>query len=116
MLNDGLTGMLTLLGARECCFTGIDLPAVGSALRGFGAEGADRSGTPLVEKALAPNRDESYGRPRRHSMATTTPWVALAPKVRRVWWTRSCQRGTATRRRAGRVKGDVRRRDKRRRV
>jgi hypothetical protein len=114
MLNDGLTG--TLLGVRECYFAGADLPAVGSALRGFDAECADRSGTPLVEKAPAPNGDGSYGRPRRPPMAATAPWVAPAPKVRRVWWTRPCQRGTATHRRAGRVKGVVRKRDKRRRV
>jgi hypothetical protein len=116
MLSDDLTGTLPLLGVRKCCFTGADLPAVGSVLRGFGAEGADRSGTPLVEKAPALNGNGSYGRPRRPPMAATAPWVALAPKVWRVWWLRPCQRSTATRGRAGRVKGVVRRRDKRRRV
>jgi hypothetical protein len=72
-LDDDLTGTLTLLEARECCFTGDDLHAVGSALRGFGAEGADRSGTPFVEKAPALDGDGSCGTPRRPPMAATAP-------------------------------------------
>jgi hypothetical protein len=47
-------------------------------------------------------------------MAAVASWTASAPKVRRVWW--RCQRSTATRKRVGRVKGVVRRRDKRCRV
>jgi hypothetical protein len=113
MLNDDLTGTLTLLEARECCFAGADLPAVGSASRGFSAEGADQSGAPLVDKAPALDGDGSYGTSRRPPMVSTVPWVASAPKVRCVWWPRPHQRSTATCRRAGRVKGAVRRRDKR---
>jgi hypothetical protein len=41
VLNDDLTGTLTLLEAHECCSAGADLPAVGSVPRGFGAEGVD---------------------------------------------------------------------------
>jgi hypothetical protein len=32
VLNDDLTGMLTLLEACECCFAGADFPAIGSAV------------------------------------------------------------------------------------
>jgi hypothetical protein len=106
-LSDDLTGTLTLLGVRECHFAGANLPAVGSALRGIGAEGADRSGTPLVEKALVLNGNGSYGRPRTSPMAATVLWVAPAPKVRHVWWIRPCQRSIATRGRVERVKGIV---------
>jgi hypothetical protein len=81
VLDDDLTGTLTLLEARECCFAGADLPAVGSALRGFSAEGADRSGTLLVEKAPALDGDGSYGTPRRPPAAAPPPWVASTPKV-----------------------------------
>jgi hypothetical protein len=59
---------------------------VGSALRGFGAEGADRPGISLVERAPVLNGKGSNGRPRRPPMAATAPWVASAPKVRHVWW------------------------------
>jgi hypothetical protein len=31
MLDDNLTGTLTLLEAHECCFAGADLPTIGSA-------------------------------------------------------------------------------------
>jgi hypothetical protein len=44
--------ILTLLEACECCFAGADLPTVGSELRGFDAECADRSGTPFLSRAL----------------------------------------------------------------
>jgi hypothetical protein len=115
-LNDDLTGMLTLLEACECCFTGVDVPAIGSALRGFGAEGADRSGTPLVKSAPMSDRNVSRGTPRRPSMAAMALWTASVPKVRHMWWPRSCQRSSATCKRAGRVKVAVRRRDKRCRV
>jgi hypothetical protein len=70
------------------------LPAVGSALWGFGAEGADRSGPLLVEKAQVLNGKGSYGRPWRPPVAATAPWVASVPEVRRVWWPRSRQRST----------------------
>jgi hypothetical protein len=56
-----------LLEACECCFAGVDVPAIGSVLWGFDAEGADRSGTPLVKSAPTPNG--SHGTPRRPSMA-----------------------------------------------
>jgi hypothetical protein len=111
VLDDDLTGTLTLLEARECYFAGADLPAVGSALRGFGAEGADRSGTLLVEKAPALDGDGSYRTPWRPPAAATPPWVASTPKVRRMWWPRPRQRSTTTRRRTGCVKGVVRRRE-----
>jgi hypothetical protein len=78
-------GTLTLLESCECCFTGADLPTVHSAPRGFGAEGADRSGTPLVDMALALDRGGSYGTPQKPPMAATASWVASALKVRRVW-------------------------------
>jgi hypothetical protein len=71
MLDDDLTGTLTLLEARECCSAGADLPTVGSALRGFGTEGADRSGTPLIKKAPAMDGNRSHGRLRRPPMAAT---------------------------------------------
>jgi hypothetical protein len=116
MLDDNLTGTLTLLEAHECCFAGADLPTVDSTLRGFDTEGANRSGTPLIEKAPALDGDGSHGRPRRPPMAAAALWATLAPKVWRLWWPRSRQRSTTTRRRARRVKGVVRRRDKRRRV
>jgi hypothetical protein len=99
-LNDDLMGMLTLL---EACVAGADLPAIGSALRGFGTEGADRPGTPLVKSALTPDGDRSYGMPRRPSMTAMALCVTSAPKVRRVWWPWPCQRSTATRKRAGRA-------------
>jgi hypothetical protein len=38
------------------------LPAVGSALRGFGAESADRPGVPLIEKAPVLYGKGAYGR------------------------------------------------------
>jgi hypothetical protein len=41
VLNDELIGTLTLLEACECYSAGVDLPAVGSVPRGFGAEGVD---------------------------------------------------------------------------
>jgi hypothetical protein len=116
VLNDDLMGMLMLLEACECSFAGADLPVIGSELRGFGAEGADRSGTPLVKSALTPDGNESCGMPRRPSMAAVALWVVSAPKVRHVWWPWPCQRSSVTRKRTGRVKVAVRRRDKRRRV
>jgi hypothetical protein len=85
-LNDDLMGMLTLLEACECCFAGDDLPAIGSGLRGFGAEGEDRSGTPLVKIAPTPDGNGSCGTPRRPSMAAMALWVVSAPKVRGVQW------------------------------
>jgi hypothetical protein len=49
--------MLTLLEACVCCFAGVDLPAVGSELRSFGAEGADRSKIPFVRKRSGAGRE-----------------------------------------------------------
>jgi hypothetical protein len=95
-LNDDLMRTLTLLEACECCFVGADLPAIGSELRGFGAEGADRSGTPFVKSALAPDWNGSCGMLRRPPRDAMALWVASAPKVRRVWWPWPCQRSTAT--------------------
>jgi hypothetical protein len=62
-LNDDLMRMLTLLEACECCFAGVDLLAIGSGLRGFGAEGADRSGTPFVKSARTLDGNGSRGMP-----------------------------------------------------
>jgi hypothetical protein len=115
-LIDDLMRMLTLLEACECYFACVDLPAIGSELRGFGTEGADWSGTPFVKSAPTPDRNGSCGMPRRPSVDAMVLWVVSAPKVRRVWWPWPCQRSTATRKHAGRVKVAVRRRDKRRRV
>jgi hypothetical protein len=115
-LNDDIMGMQTLLEACECCFAGDDLPAIDSELRGFGVEGADRSGTPLVKSALMPDGNGSCGIPLRPSMDAMALWVVSTPKVRRVWWPWPCQKSTATRKRAERVKVVVRRRDERRRV
>jgi hypothetical protein len=55
--NDDLMRMLTLLEAYVCCFAGADLPAVGSELQGFGAEGVDRSGTPFVKERSGARRE-----------------------------------------------------------
>jgi hypothetical protein len=51
--------MITLLEAWVCCFAGTDLPAVGSELRGFGAEGADRSKTLFVRKRSGAGRERA---------------------------------------------------------
>jgi hypothetical protein len=67
--NDDLMEMLMLLKACECCFAGADLLAIGSALQGFGAKGADRSGTSLVESAPTKDGNGSCGTPRRPTMA-----------------------------------------------
>jgi hypothetical protein len=88
------------------------LPTVGSALRGFGAEGADRSGISLVEKAPVLNGKGSYGRPRRPPMATSVVDRFGAEGTARVVAPASSE-GHATCKRARRVKGVVRRRDKR---
>jgi hypothetical protein len=52
--NVDLMRMLTLLEACVCVcyFVGADFPAVDSELRGFGAEGADWSKTPVCQKTL----------------------------------------------------------------
>jgi hypothetical protein len=115
-LIDDLMGMLTLLEACECCFVGADLSAIDSELRGFGAEGLDQSGTPLVKRAPMPDGNGSCGMPRRPSMDAMALWNVSALKVWRVWWPWPCQRSTTTRKRVGRVKVVVRRRDERRRV
>jgi hypothetical protein len=107
-LKDDLMRMLTLLEACECCFAGADSPAIDSELRGFSAEGADRSGTLFVKSAPTPDGNGSCGMPRRPSMDAMVSWVASAPKVRHVWWPWPCQRSTATRKRAGCVKVAVR--------
>jgi hypothetical protein len=49
--------MLTLLEACVCCFAGADLPAVGSELWSFGAEGADWSKIPFVRKCSGAGRE-----------------------------------------------------------
>jgi hypothetical protein len=108
--------MLTLLEACVCCFGGANLPAVGSELQSFGAEGADWSKSRLSESALAPDGNGSRGVPRRPFMDAVAWWVVLALKARRVGWPWLCRKSTATRKRAGRVKVAVRKRDKRCRV
>jgi hypothetical protein len=40
-----------------CCFAGVDLPAVGSELQSFGAEGADWSKIPFVRKRSGAGRE-----------------------------------------------------------
>jgi hypothetical protein len=40
-----------------CCFAGADSPAVSSELQSFGAEGADRSRNPFVEKRFGAGRE-----------------------------------------------------------
>jgi hypothetical protein len=67
-LKDDLMRMLTLLEACECCFAGADSPVIGSELRGFGAKGADQSGTPFVRSALTSDGNGSCGMPWRPSM------------------------------------------------
>jgi hypothetical protein len=84
MLNDDVMEMLTSLKACECCFVGADLPAIGSAPRGFNAEGVDGSRIPLVKSASETDRNESCGMHRRHTMAAVALWTVSEPKVRHV--------------------------------